>query len=312
VYVPDINSAIIGYGIDQQDQVLNDLWQLDLNRLTWSQLPFNCSQISPRTGTAAVLHHNQIYLFGGFSGSEYLADLHVINLVDLSVSRPDVAGAGPSPRIGHIMATWGDQILVWAGYDGDWLADLWILDLREKCWISVPTRYGGRTSAAGAVHGDNLFIFGSTKTEPMLKYHWPTREMKAVRTSGVQPPSELFQHCMVAVDQYLIIAGGKDGDEAFNAIYGFDVFAHKWFVYPVLPDGVTTSMRVGAVDEDGNYLQPRFYSHSMVYRRDYRDLVLFLGAPMMEPPMFGIVQFGASLGVMHAQADILDQLDVAN
>ena len=308
-YFSERNVAICGYGINGSADLLSDVWQLDLSEMKWSLLELTGDLATPRNGTTAVRLGSRVALFGGFSGTCYLSDFHVIDLETLEVSRPAVTGDGPSGRIGHVMAEHDGEIMVWGGYNGDWLSDLWILDTKTMTWCQVETDMNGRTSATWASHGDSLYIFGAAKTDPLLCFDWKRRVLDVVKTTGVTPQSELSQAAMVAVDRYLLVFGGKLEQNKYTLMYGYDTVRHKWFVFHVVPDGTTTTVEDGVIDKNGFFLLPTGWSASMVYCEKERRVMLFLGAPMMEPPKIGIVEVGEAFAVLHLGNDMVDMVN---
>ncbi|OHT11448.1 Kelch motif family protein [Tritrichomonas foetus] len=305
-YVPAAKSAVIGYGIDGDDNLLNDMWVLNVETRKWTQLNIDSSTVSPRNGTTACFIKDKIYLFGGFSGTSYLDDLHVLYLPTLGISRPATTGGGPAGRIGHIMASYQNKIMVWGGYNGDWLSDLWILDTDTMVWREVNSEINGRTSATYASHNDNLYIFGAAKSDALLKFNWTTEKLEVVKYTGSAPPPELSAASMVAVDRYLLLFGGKYEKRNFCLMYGFDTVRNWWFIFHVHPDGVTTNVSDGFVDRNGMFMVPRIWSASITYRKQTREVVLFLGAPLLEPPNIGIVSCGDALSVLHLQCDLYE------
>lgn len=308
VHLKDQNLAICGYGISSEPRLLSDIWQLDLTDLKWSPIQITDDTITPRNGTRAVLLGNSIALFGGYSGTSYLSDFHILDLTTSTVSRPNIQGPSPSGRIGHVMAEHNGEILVWGGYNGDWLSDLWLLDTRTWTWTEIPNGVNGRTSPAYVNHEDSLYIFGASKVDPLLVYNWSSKTLSVVKTTGVTPRSELSQASMVAIGRYLILFGGKIDQDKFGLMYGYDTVRHKWFVFHVIPDGITTTVDQGMVDKNGFFLLPTGWSSSMVYCEKERKVMIFLGAPMVEPLRIWIIEVGESISMLNLGADMLDMV----
>ena len=308
VDVPFARSVLCGYGIDGDDNLLNDIWVLNISTRKWTQLNVDVSSVCPRNGTTGSLIDNKVYLFGGFSGSSYLNDLHILDLKSLSISRPEIRGPEPAGRIGHVMSAYGKKIMVWGGYNGDWLSDLWILDTETMTWRDVESNINGRTSATFAQYNDSLYIFGASKSDALLRFSWKTEKLEIVRYSGSSPPPELSAASMIAVDRYLLLFGGKYEKRNHCLMYAYDTVRNWWFVFHMNPDGVTTNVSDGFVDRNGLFLVPRIWSASITYKEDSRELILFLGAPLLEPPNLGIVNIGDALSILHLQCDLFESL----
>ena len=308
VYIAEQEAVITGYGIGSSDDLLSDVWKLNLRELSWQKLKIGGEPVPPRNGTTAVRIGHLLCLFGGFNGSTYLADFHIIDMNTLQVSFPSLKGGGPSGRVGHVMATNGTQILIWGGYNGDWLSDLWILETSTLSWRKVPSDLKGRTSAAWTNNGDNLYIYGAAKSDALLRYSWRQEVLETVKTTGSAPPPEISQASMVSVDKYLLVFGGKWEQRKYSLMYGFDTDRNWWFVFHIIPDGVTATINDGTVDKNGAFMVPRTWSASICYHLPKRSVVLFLGAPFLEPPNLGIVDVGEALSFLHHQNDLLDML----
>ena len=277
--------------------------------MKWKPIEFDNQTIIPRNGTTAVLVGSKIYLFGGFSGNAYLADLHTIDISNFSVNHITFQNVpAPPGRIGHVMAEHDGKILIWGGYNGDWLSDLWIYDTLSNSWREIPTDVKGRTSSAFASYGNFLYIFGAATTDALLRFSWISEKIELIKTTGTAPASELSAASMIAVDRFLLLFGGKLEKKRYGLMYGFDTVKNKWFVFHVVPDGVSTVLIDGMIDKNGQFMVPRIWSASIVYRSNKRDVVLFLGAPLLEPPNLCIVELGDALSILHLQNDLLQIL----
>ena len=67
-------------GTDKQNYY-NDTWLFDISTRTWTELQCSGSIPSPRSGHAAVLVDDVMYVFGGFGADKaYLDDLIALRL----------------------------------------------------------------------------------------------------------------------------------------------------------------------------------------------------------------------------------------
>ena len=71
---------------------------------------------------------------------------------------------------------------------------------------------------------------------------------------------------------------------------------------------MTATISDGIIDRNGAFMVPRIWSASVCYRSQKRMVVLFLGAPFLEPPNLGIVDIGEALSILHHQNDMVDIL----
>ncbi|XP_069048999.1 host cell factor 2 isoform X2 [Lepisosteus oculatus] len=142
---------------------LGDLWQLDLETMTWSQPDTRGPAPAPRSLHSANVIGNRMFVFGGWIpvlrsedkpsslGAEWTCtnSMSALNLDSMTwsclVSNEDGqeegkgAGSGPRPRAGHCAATIGSRLYIWSGRDGyrkAWNSqvcckDLWYLETEK-------------------------------------------------------------------------------------------------------------------------------------------------------------------------------------
>ena len=67
-------------GWGAQGYYLNDTWSFDTSTRKWTELQCTGSIPSPRTGHAAVLVGDVMYVFGGHTGNIYWDDLYALQL----------------------------------------------------------------------------------------------------------------------------------------------------------------------------------------------------------------------------------------
>uniref|UniRef100_A0AAZ3Q8V5 Fibronectin type-III domain-containing protein n=1 Tax=Oncorhynchus tshawytscha TaxID=74940 RepID=A0AAZ3Q8V5_ONCTS len=146
---------------------LDDLWQLDLESMTWSTPDTKGPLPLPRSLHSANVIENKMYVFGGWVpvpetdkpnalGAEWICtnSLSVLNLDTMTwqslgpdqqqgqtVSQgdqedPQPSSGGPRARAGHCAASVGSRLYIWSGRDGyrkSWnyqvcCKDLWYLE----------------------------------------------------------------------------------------------------------------------------------------------------------------------------------------
>ncbi|OHT11675.1 Kelch motif family protein [Tritrichomonas foetus] len=300
------NVAVIGYGLDYHDNPLNDLWRLDLSTSTWSQYKIN--GLTPRNGSVAVFIQRKLFIFGGYYDNRYIADFHVIDLDSLTVVRPNVIGDSPSPRIGHVMDVYDNKIIVWGGYNGDWLSDLWIYEVDQQRWRSVESEVKGRTAASFTNVGSSLYIFGAAKVDGLIQFNWETEKIEIIHSSGIHPCSEISAAAMTSCGKYLFLIGGKLDQKKYSLLYAFDTEKRSWFIFHIIPDGVTTNVSDGYIDKNGWFMVPRTSQASLVYCEKSRCLKMFLGNPTIDPPMIYTLEMGEALAILNQGNDVLCML----
>ncbi|XP_023668423.2 host cell factor 2 [Paramormyrops kingsleyae] len=143
-------------------QRLGDLWQLDIETMTWSTPETKGPPPFPRSLHSANVIGNKMYIFGGWVpvlrtddkpnalGEEWIctSSLSVLNFdtmtwTSLGPPEPEAEGSssGPRARAGHCATTIGSRLYIWSGRDGyrkSWnyqvcCKDLWYLETERPC-----------------------------------------------------------------------------------------------------------------------------------------------------------------------------------
>ncbi|HEY2517052.1 MAG TPA: kelch repeat-containing protein [Polyangiaceae bacterium] len=159
------------------------------NGATWSpQSP--SAQPPQRQGMASASLESGVVLFGGASfedgAAQLLNDTWTWNGATWIPATP---GNSPSPRTSPAMASLGDVVLLFGGYDisNHYLSDTWMFDGAE--WTQVATAHEPppRNSAAAATLGDSVYMFGGGNggSSGFLQDLWQFR-----RGAGGGPPSD--------------------------------------------------------------------------------------------------------------------------
>jgi hypothetical protein len=113
----------------------------------------------------------EIYVFRGGDGSEYLNDLHALNVDTMVWRRVQARGVIPEPRADHASAYMEDtkEMFLFGGWNGSTrLNDFYILDTKTSTWTRpnvgghIPRARAGMT--LNAVR-DRLYLFGGNGAE---------------------------------------------------------------------------------------------------------------------------------------------------
>ena len=132
--------------------------------------------------------------------------------------------------------------------------------------------------------------------------------MSPVKATGSEPPSEMTGTCLVPLDKYLVLIGGKKQDRTFQLIYAFDTERNWWFVFHIMPDGLTVNLSDGSITKEGLFQTPSVAGASSFYRENTKEIVVFLGVPHINPILFFCIDIGTALGFLHLQSDLLLQI----
>ncbi|XP_069715775.1 host cell factor 2 isoform X2 [Phaenicophaeus curvirostris] len=137
---------------------LNDLWELDIETMTWSRPETKGTVPLPRSLHTASVIGNKMYVFGGWvpqsaggeisahdgewkcTGSFSYLNLDTTEWIGLiSDGQEDKSNLLPGPRAGHCAVAVGTRLYIWSGRDGYRKAwnnqvcckDLWYLDTEK-------------------------------------------------------------------------------------------------------------------------------------------------------------------------------------
>ena len=158
----------------------NDVWELDLSTLSWSQVLASGEAPPPRWFASAIVDPaaNDLVVFGGWPGS---GDLYRLDLDTSNWRRVDPGGLAPPPverhtavydGVTHSMIVFGGLLLYGAGDASR--SESWVLDLNSDTWEQitfagiVPTGRWGHS----CVNADGRCIFfGGVHTTEVGNYY---------------------------------------------------------------------------------------------------------------------------------------------
>ena len=308
VYNSKSDISIIGYGLDSNGHHCHDIWAINFITFKWNRLNINLNSISPRYGSTSVLINNKIYIFGGQNKNNYFSDLHIINLDTLNIEIPHIEGNQPIGRVGHAMGTYNNKIVIWGGNNEQILEDFWEFDINKLNWNYLKTDFSGRTQTAFSVLNDTFYISCSSTSDSIYCYRFTDNHFDSINVTGNPPPFELKNSSLVSIDRYLILIGGKMESQNFTMVRAFDTIRKWWFIFHIIPDGETTTLADGNIDQNGIFMVPRTSSSSMIYRNKERQIIIYLGQPVIEPPPLFVLNIGESLSYLHLQNDLFEML----
>lgn len=165
-------------GQAQGQDVLNDLWRLDL-----TQRPVHFEKVTPNgTSPTTTLHtvvidaaRNRLVSFGGFTGNAVSNDVDTLTLTEpMTWERQPAQPTRPAPRYGFFAAVDQEQLIVFSG--AQWpsasnpvnpIGDTWAMNLSTLTWTKVaeptddaPARRNGCSALDPVRH--RFFVFGGT------------------------------------------------------------------------------------------------------------------------------------------------------
>lgn len=230
---------MIMYG-GQRGRLLDDMWVLDTVSVRWSRFGKSADHPGKRTGHAAVVIGDKMWIFGGETENhECLNDLWVFDLGNSKKwEQVLVGGKAPPPRCGHAAVAFGDTILVFGGLNyklDESFGDLWYFELASSSWSQINT---GTASGPPARHGHTMtmvsssrvLLFGGYGQGGRLNDLWQldpfTLQWSRIETC-LPVPSRRAYHSAVSLRFKLIVFGGQ-GAAAMGDLWQFSPTSSTW------------------------------------------------------------------------------------
>ncbi|KAJ0967241.1 hypothetical protein J5N97_024158 [Dioscorea zingiberensis] len=189
-----VGSRVIMFGgEDRRRRLLNDLYILDLETMTWDLAEAKKTSPPPRFDHTAAVHGEQyLLIFGGSSHSTCFNDLYILDLQTMDWAQTDIRGAGVNPRGGHAAITIDENwYIVGGGDNSSGAPETLVLNMSKLVW-SVVTSVGQRDPLASeglslcsaAIDGEKLLIaFGGYNG----RYNNEVFILKTKKTDSTQP-----------------------------------------------------------------------------------------------------------------------------
>jgi hypothetical protein len=204
---------------------------------------------------------NRAVLFGGEGdGGIPLGGLFAYSFDDESWSAISVSGDAPSPRFNGaaIADPERDRMLVFCGYDGAMLDEVWAFDFGTDSWSRLPSGPSPRIDVVAATDGRRAWLYGGfTRFGPLppdeLGDLWELDlETDLWQELPAEPPlpaprtNSAFGHFAGA----LYLSGGHPSAGYSSDAWRYDVAARRW--ESIVPAGTRTAWTHGgsAVDDE--------------------------------------------------------------
>lgn len=138
---------MVVFGGRDFDYFFNDLWILDLNTLSWSQVSASGDIPSPRQYHSATFipTDNTMILFGGYSRDLYdeyrYSDLYFLDLSIYQWTQIEASGELPLDRDSHsaMYDATNNRIIMFGGIGEGWIHfdDFWEFNLGSSSWTKI-------------------------------------------------------------------------------------------------------------------------------------------------------------------------------
>jgi N-acetylneuraminic acid mutarotase len=115
---------MIVFGGEVNNEVLDDIWAMDLNSNKWLKIPFNDKRLEPRSFHSAEFLGNKLYLVGGYYlEAKCVLPITIVDFKDFSFNSPIVTlskadSVNPVPRWGSLMKAYNNNLYLFGGRNG--------------------------------------------------------------------------------------------------------------------------------------------------------------------------------------------------
>ncbi|KAJ0979943.1 hypothetical protein J5N97_015417 [Dioscorea zingiberensis] len=222
------STALVGHkmvvlGGTNGSKKVNDLHILDLRTNEWTKPNYKGTPPSPREShTATVFGEDKLVIFGGSGEGEanYLNDVHVLDLKNMTWSSPQVKGDLPAPRDSHTAVAVGNKLLIYGGDCGDrYHGDVDVLDMENMTWSPLVVQGpspGVRAGHAAVTFGTKVYVIGGVGDKQYYSDVWvldvTTCFWTPLEIRGQQAQGR-FSHTAVITGTDIAIYGGCGEDE---------------------------------------------------------------------------------------------------
>lgn len=304
-YDSESNTVYIAYGMGAKGTCFRDMWALNVETMKWRHVTNDL--LTPRSNCSAALVGDLMYVVGGFNEKEYFSELHAINIHTGKIFKCE-AENGPDAARDQVITHYEGKLFVWGGSEMLVSTCMHIYDISKNKWTKIQTDIAGRMDASWARMEDELWIFGASKNNSLLKYDLKERQFVGIAQRGQGPDTSAHKPILVAIDnEYLVVFGGN-AENTHSCVYLYDCKDNIWLILPVLPDNDSLCIADGDITSNGLFRLPRRSSCCSCYCRSHRKIVYFLGSTEEDLIPIYTISIGNSLAELHHRSDMLDML----
>ncbi|KAG1670108.1 hypothetical protein FOA52_013684 [Chlamydomonas sp. UWO 241] len=247
------SSTAVFFGGMGKDDMLDDVWLLDIDTLAWSCI--NPSAATTKDRPIKTMSHasaavdSKVYVHGGQQGKNFIATLFVLDTQALSWSRIK-CDTKPCARAGHAMTTVGSHVYMFGGQGKKFLNDLWRLDSSCNRFAELTTTGRPPTPRRGQSFcydgRDSLVTFGGTSAHgidnQLAVYRVSAREWyQPVQLGAVPSPRTNATLVLLAPNQLLLFGGcNAQGTfyiphgEFYNDAFVLETSTFTWHALPAI------------------------------------------------------------------------------
>ncbi|KAK3236228.1 hypothetical protein CYMTET_53617 [Cymbomonas tetramitiformis] len=211
----------------------------------WETVP---SMRTKRTGCAAVVQGQHVYVLGGFNGN---CNLETVERLDIATGQWEAVPSMHTKRTGCAAVVQGQHVYVLGGHDGSRnLETVERLDTATGQWEAVPSMRTKRTGCAAVVQGQHVYVLGgrdgsreletgqhvyvlggfngSRDLETVEHLDTATGQWEAVPSMR----NKRLECAAVVQGQHVYVLGGFDGSRVLETVECLDTATGQWEAVP--------------------------------------------------------------------------------
>lgn len=257
-YAP-ATSLLYVYGGWDGTVFYDGIWSYDPAAAVWNDLdPRGAAPPARALHSMALLPASgRLIVFGGYDGSNYLADTWAYDIAENEWTNLVPAGELPAARDGHslVFDPVRDQVILFGGWDGaNEFGDTWVYDPAANTWTELDPagdRPAARDSQAMTYDsaGDRVILFGGWNQSTEFRDTWlfdPAAGTWAnAAPAGDWPPARALAQMIYdpKAERVILFGGGTVGNVVTADTWIYNPSANTW--NPVAPTGTQPDARTG-------------------------------------------------------------------
>ncbi|KAG2374913.1 hypothetical protein C9374_010287 [Naegleria lovaniensis] len=218
----------------------NDLWILDANK--WKKVEVQGVLPHKRSSHSAVIYKNHLVIFGGDKGNELLNDIWILDLAkeaeDMRWKKIVSKNTPPKPRYAHNAVIMNEKMILFGGYGGEYLNDMFEFDFKTLMWSQIHTFLSppARCHFSLVAFSENnnlpniLVMYGGSNGESLndvwvFDGNWICiQKPKDTSWLNNETPSPRSKHAAVKISSNTMIVYGEWWDYLRTTFFGLSLF----------------------------------------------------------------------------------------
>lgn len=192
------------------------------------------SEVLPQgiSGSCCARHDNNIYIFGGYNGSNAVNTIYKFNCTNKTIET--ISTTLLQALNGACCATYRDNIYIFGGYNGSYRLDT---IYKFNCSTETITELSATLpqtimNSCCEIYNNNIYIFGGSNMNASNVIYKFNCDTESITTLGTSLPNITTQAFSSIYNNYVYIFGGNNGKSGSNLsvylyIYKFDCDTEK-------------------------------------------------------------------------------------